>query len=514
MLVVDAKRLSARSRIFDRDLIPIWLFVLTATALAAALWFTRTVDPLRGDSAEYLYFDPSRTVGYPAFLALVRLLTGNVGLAVHAQMLLLAVAMFSLGLSFYRFTTRPVLSLVFHSLLIAMPAVWAASSRLMTEGLSTCLVALWCALALRIVTEPSSRRATMLVVISALATMVRPSLVALFFATAALILLIPHRPWRKRVLLRGATGLVLAWAVTPVAQLVVHGSAHTTSPLARGVLQHTLYCEQKAIPPDWDSQFVEENAAAVRSYIGTLPPSMHEEFRKAYSTPLRFGLIIPVLGRRHHLQVRSQVDQYLSPIAWQRVRTNPSCYASSVAREYIRLATFETDPTAEEARGVRTLIEVHPPFQLPQFPVLAGDARMTLNAATEVHDKPSGLNSNRTRFHFDQKIPALAVLPARLLSGAAALAGVLSFLVLVMRGRRKPAEDSFLLPTAAIGVALHGVLAITAIVEFSEERYLAPIWPLVCIADLLVVPLVIEAAKRALQFLRSKSPLQASRAVA
>ena len=512
--MVDTTRLSARSRIFDRDLIPLLLFALTACALVAALWFTRTVDPLRGDSAEYLYVDPSRTVGYPAFLAVVRLTTGNVALAIQAQMLLLAAAMFWLGVSFYRFTGRRALSIVFHTFLIAMPTVWAASSRLMTEALSTCLVALWCAIALRMIIEPSSRRATMLMVISALATTVRPSLVALFLATGAIILVVPYQSWRNRALLTGAAGLTIAWTATPLAQFVVHGSAHTTSPLARGVLQHTFYCRQEAVPQDWGSQFVEENAAAVRGYIGTVPSSLHEEFRKAYSSPLRFGLIIPVLGRRHNLQVRSQVDQYLAPIAWQRVTANPSCYATSVAREYIRLATFETDPTAEQALGVRTFMKVHPPFQLPQFPVLAGDARMTLRAAAEVHNQPSGLNSNRIHFHFDQKIPALAVLPVRLLSGAAALAGIFSFLVLVARGRRKPVKDSFLLATAAIGVALHGVIAITAIVEFSEERYLAPIWPMVCIADLLAVPLLTEAAKRAREFLLSRNPLQTSRAVA
>jgi len=34
--------------------------------------------------------------------------------------------------------------------------------------------------------------------------------------------------------------------------------------------------------------------------------------------------------------------------------------------------------------------------------------------------------------------------------------------------------------TAAMGIAFHGTLAITAIIEIGFFRYLVPIWPIVC----------------------------------
>ncbi|HVI04923.1 MAG TPA: hypothetical protein VM711_02370, partial [Sphingomicrobium sp.] len=157
---------------------------VTAIALVAALLSSRSIDPLRGDSAEYLYFDPSRTVGYPAFLWVVKTVTGKVGLAVPMQMLVLAGSLLALGWSFHRFVGRPAVSFVFYLLLVAQAGMWFLSDFLMTEALATALVALWCAELLRLTREPFAGRRYLLIALSALATMVRPSLLPLFLGSA------------------------------------------------------------------------------------------------------------------------------------------------------------------------------------------------------------------------------------------------------------------------------------------------------------------------------------------
>ncbi len=83
---------------------------MTVVALFAALWTTRAINPIRGDTYEYLYFDASRSVGYPAFLALIRLITGQVALAVPAQTLLLAGSLLTLAWSFHKICGRPSFS--------------------------------------------------------------------------------------------------------------------------------------------------------------------------------------------------------------------------------------------------------------------------------------------------------------------------------------------------------------------------------------------------------------------
>ena len=475
-----------RKRIGDRAV----LFALTAMTLVvllAGLWATRAVNPLRGDSAEYLYFDPSRTVGYPAFLELLRLLTGEVALAVQMQMVLLAASLLFLGWRFHLFVGRPVWTFAFQAFLLLQPGMWFSSAFLMTEALSTALVAIWCAQLLKLPKEPDAGNAASLIAISTLATMVRPSFVALFFGSVIFIILaLPHRSLLRALMIAGG-GLAAACAATPVAQFLVHGSTKTTSPFARGVLQHTLYCDPHNVPREPDSQLVEQEAAPVRRYIESAPQDAQEQFRRSYSTPLRFGSIIPALGRSHHLDVRSQVDPYLSRIASERLRANPSCYASSALGEYLRMAVFDTDPTSEEGQRINAFMQTHPPVEVPQYPILPGDERLARRAANETGSEISGLNPPRQQLDVVAKVPFFALLPIRLIFGGAALIGLCSLLVWPAR-RRLAAEFQKIIPaTAAMGGAFHANLAITAIVEIGFFRYLVPLWPIVCTLIAMVI---------------------------
>ncbi len=448
--------------------------------LVAALWATRSTNPLRGDSAEYLYFDQSRSVGYPAFLELVRISTGHVAYAVQIQMALLAASLLFLSLSFYQFVRSPGWSLAFQAILLLQAGMWFVSAFLMTEALSTALIAIWCGQLVRMLDAPSLRGSTFLVALSALATMVRPSLIALFFGTALFMVAALPRRERLGALALAGFGAAAAWAATPFAQYLVHGSADTTSPFARGVLQHTLYCDPGSPPREADALFVEAEAAPVRHYIEAAPFDVREQLRRSYSTPLRFGSIIPVLGQRHHLQLRSQLDPYLSRIAGERVRANPSCYASSVAAEYLRMAVFATDPTAEEGRRANGFMASHPPPEIAQHPVLPGDERLAIRAASEAGNQVSGLNPVRQRLDVVAQVPFLALLPLRLLFGGAAIIGLCSLIAWPFRHRLAPELRSMTTVTAALAVAFHGVLAITAIVEIGFFRYLVPLWPVVC----------------------------------
>jgi len=123
------------SRLNDRKVL-LAQAVMTALVLALALWRAAGSNLLRSDSPSYLYFDPSRTIGYPAFLSFVRLVTGHVAWAVPVQMTLLAGALLTLGWSFHKFGRRPLLSLVFQGLLIGSPEMWKISAMIMTEALA------------------------------------------------------------------------------------------------------------------------------------------------------------------------------------------------------------------------------------------------------------------------------------------------------------------------------------------------------------------------------------------
>ena len=488
------KLLKNVSRLADR-LTFLILASITLGCGVATLWLTRSFSPLRGDSPGYLYFDPTRTVGYPAFLEVVRLVGGRIALAVPLQMLILAISLIWLGWSFHRLVRRPAWTIAFQLLLVANAGMWFASAFLMSEALSTAAVALWVAAAVRVLRQPDTGFRE-LVVIPCLAITIRPSLLPLFAGSALLARRDCQPLARMKTLIVMGAGLVAAWAATPISQLLVHGSTYTTSPFARGVLQHTLYCGPGANPRGPDAEFVEAAASRARSYIDSAPGPLQEQLRREYSRPLRFGVIIPALGVRHHLEFGSEVDPYLVPIAEQRVLANPGCYVKSVANEYVRLAVFDTDPTSAEAREVNAFIEHHPPVEFAEYPVLPGDDHLARRAASEVHRSPTaGINPRRQKLHVAGDVPMIALLPFRLLYAAAALIGALG--VIAWLGRRWLNQDlePFTRAGASLGLSLHGILLITAIVEIGFYRYLVPCWPMAC-ALIAVTPFAIARRAR------------------
>ena len=452
------------------------IVAVTVIAMIAALMGTRGMDPLRADSASYIVFDPSRTVGYPAFIGLVRLLTANLALVVPAQILLLAASLITLGRSFYDYTRRPLLTVAFQIVLISGVELWKLSMVLLTEALAGALVAFWCAQLLQVLRAPKMSRIAVLVALAALATMVRPAFVALFVATGvAAIVVCPQLP-RGRALGLIVAGFLMSWGATPVGQYLAHGSFETTSPFARGVLQHTLFCEQPRTITDPDSQFVERSAAPARRYVADAPPEFRSSLERTYSGQLRFGWIIPSLVRAHGMTAGWQSDPIMARIAGERVRANPSCYAGSVLAADLRMLTYGS---SAKAAGLREYLSEHPPAVVPAAPMPPADARDALRAAHLFHAEPAF--EVPPPFKSEDRNPAFLMLLARILFTTAAVIGALALIALPFRAKLHP-KVAHAVPVAAVaGAAFHGTLVVTSIVELGLSRYCAPLWPLMAV---------------------------------
>jgi hypothetical protein len=488
--------MTSLTRHFERRL-PLLLAAICAIALFAALWTTRTIDPLRADSPSYLSFDPSRTVGYPAFLWLIRAVTGEVALAVPAQMALLAVSLFLLGWSFHAFARRPAGSLVVQALLVGSPEMWRLSAALLPEALATASVALWCSQMLRMLKTPSLAGIRLLVVIAGLGMTVRPSLLALFAGTAAAAFLLGplrHRLWAFATIF---AGFAIAWGATPAAAWLVHGSAATTSPVARGVLQHSLLCPPGHPASGADAEFVERQSAPVRAYIATAPADLQPILTRYYSGELRFSLIIPAVGRRHGLDAGWQTDPILLGIAGQRLAGNPLCYGASVAAAYYRIATYRPFVTPAQARRFHAFVTLHPLVRVPVAPPLPADLSAEAAAARELHQPLDDESQWPPRIVRLQKTsPLAALLAARAVYAAAALAGLLAVLVLLLRPALPAKRRAIVLAIAALGIAFHGVVAVTALVELGLTRYTVPLWPIVCTLLALVAVVTTGSGRR------------------
>lgn len=467
-----------RSASWVDPLVPWALAAICATVFLVGHWLTRDVLPLRPDTAGYLYFDPSRPIGYPFFLWFVNLF-GSPVLSVTVQKLLLTISLFLLGLTFYRWSGRPILSVLFQLGLVLSPEMWKFSGGMNAEALGTAAVALWCAQLIRTLQTPSPRAIGFLSIIAGVAMLVKPSLVMLFIGTAVASFLLQTSRERGAGLILAAAGLIISLAVTPLANLFLHGSTASGSPVARGVLQHTLFCTPSKLPTDPDSAFVEQYSKAVRDYISSAPPSTHHALKRIYTGKLRFGLIIPTLGRRHGLQASWQTDPLIWKIAKDRIFANPGCYARSVFGSYFNLATYQSYSSAE-VRRLREWLAAKPPIEVPIVRALPNDEQLAKWAAHEVGHPELRLPGRRS-FEPPTGRPLALVWMARLIYGSAAIAGLISAFLLLAPVKLETDLRRLLICTAALGVVFHGVVGLTAFVELHLTRYNVALGPVVCV---------------------------------
>lgn len=459
-----------------REATPWLLGGICAVAFAVGLWLTRGISPLNLDSPSYLYFEPSRTVGYPAFLWLVKALTGHAASAVPVQMAILAASLFWLGLSFHDAVDRPKLSLILQLLLVCSPDLWRLSAQLMTEALATAAVALWCAQLLRQLNRTTLHGHFALALIAAAGGLIRPSLLVLFAGTAIAALLLKERRIRHVALLSVVALAFAALLITPAACLLITGSAATASPLARGVLQHTLFCSQAPVLNDPDAAFVDQDSSAVRQYVQSAPKDIQTGLEHLYSAPLRFESIIPALGRLHHLNAGWQTGPIVARIARQRVEANPLCYGANVLRNYWDLVTQNSVHVGGTGRNVERFMAAHPPVPIRAEPPLPADQRALQNAAAELQVTPPMHPAGR----FAAKTSPFLLLLGRLLFGVGAVIGLLSLFVLASGRRIGTGKEPYVVGLAAMGLVFHALFAATAVAELALIRYTIPAWPIVC----------------------------------
>ena len=283
--------------------------------LGWALELHRGSNLFHPDSPSYFVFDPSRTVGYPAFLWAVQFVTGSLSWAAPVQTVLVAFALFALGLAIYRATRRIAFAVAAQIALVSSVGIWSFSGVLMTEAVATSAVAFWCAILILNVFKPTLKAIALLIIFAGLATSIRPALVTLFAGTALFSLFVSGNRNKFAALVMTIAGFAIAWEATPASQWLVHGSVDTASPFARGILQHSLFCAPGADPKTAEGRFVESFAKPVRRYVDQAPSGAISKVRVEYSTRLRFGLIIPTLAKVHRFRWGWQVDPLLLRIA-------------------------------------------------------------------------------------------------------------------------------------------------------------------------------------------------------
>ncbi len=446
--------------------------------LGWALELHRGSNLFHPDSPSYFVFDPSRTVGYPAFLWAVQFVTGSLSWAAPVQTVLVAFALFALGLAIYRATRRIAFAVAAQIALVSSVGIWSFSGVLMTEAVATSAVAFWCAILILNVFKPTLKAIALLIIFAGLATSIRPALVTLFAGTALFSLFVSGNRNKFAALVMTIAGFAIAWEATPASQWLVHGSVDTASPFARGILQHSLFCAPGADPKTAEGRFVESFAKPVRRYVDQAPSGAISKVRVEYSTRLRFGLIIPTLAKVHRFRWGWQVDPLLLRIADERIQSNPSCFVGSIANSYWKLATFGTGETPRDIAEIRAFFATHPQVQIQNLPTPPGEQAEVAELSRALHQPLPKRVPPGHMADLPERNGFAMILLMQVIYGFASFVGLAALVALPFAKRLPRKTVPLVAAIAALGAAYHGAMVITAVVEFGLSRYLVPLWPL------------------------------------
>jgi hypothetical protein len=143
------------------------------------------------------------------------------------------------------------------------------------------------------------------------------------------------------------------------------------------------------------------------------------------------------------------------------------------------MATYDSY-SSREAKHLESVLAAHPPVEVPALPLLPDDAQLAELAAREVGADPR--LPGRQVFEAPTGRPLLLTWAARLLYGTAAMLGIVGMLLWVWprKANWRTQGGELVTGMAALGLAFHGIIALTAIVELPLTRYTVAVWPIVC----------------------------------
>lgn len=458
-----------------------WAVLCMLPTLALAIFCTTA--PAHGlltpDSPGYLYFTAGRPAGYPAFLWLVRHITGFYGAVRCAQAALYCAAALWLGAAAREFSASLIAALALQALLLAYPAPLQLADEIMADSLSATMTVLFAAQALRIAVAPSLCACAAAAALAGLGALVRPDNVALFPA-ALLLCACAGAAWFKASGLT-LTILAVSLGVTPLAQWTLHGSMDGDHRLGREVMQKALFLPAAAAGAHagCDADYIDSVSAPLIAYWRAAPADFQDVLRLRMSNLLRYGVIIPGLAARHGLNAMAGTGPMLMCYALQKAQAAPGAMVLAMAREYRNLILNYTFVGSDWRRGYTSYIQAHPPPLPASMPLPAATLELRRRAAADV-----GLNPWQAQVEAEASLspPTARNRFAAWSLNAVQLTGCYAAWVFIVLTPAMLARNTALarciVAAGALGLALQLHLLAIAAIEIAEPRYVFPLWPL------------------------------------
>ena len=473
------------------------LAVIPAVAGIYLYIFKDLTAVVGGDTPSYVNLDPSRPVAYGAFLNGVFKQGFGLNAIPPIQLALLLSCLWITAWVWTACTGRFALVFVWQGLTVANILLAESSIYLIPDAVSAAHIMLAFASIISITARYTRARLSVLLIVCAVSILIRPTNLMLIVGAAGLLFILPGVPRRERLigLSTAAVVCLLALAVSPAFYFYRYGSAATSSPAARGLLQKTLFT---AWAPDETATrcggaVIEAATHDVVGYLQAAPQLTRSILEDKYSNYLRFSVIIPQLQDKLGLRSERDVNNTIACYVSARFKQNPFHFLERFARDYLRLGLYLVFVDQHQRAQYEAYVAAAPPPQ-PAASAKLGD-QISDGFKRAGMMLPSDARTGDARALFDPPL-ARAALPLLLLRVFQALALVISaailarFLLEIFGVARKRTDPVIL--WAALMLQLNTIA--TAVFEMPLPRYMTPLWPLsvaiVLLACAAAIPLV------------------------
>ncbi|GJE57697.1 MULTISPECIES: hypothetical protein [Methylobacterium] len=450
-----------------------------------------------GDVPSYINLDPSRPVGYGAFLNGAFKLGFGLNAIPMIQAAFLLGCLWVTACAWTACTGRFALALVWQGLTMANVLLVQSSVYPIPDAVSAALIMLALASWIGMAAHYSRTRLCVLLLVCGIAGLFRPTNLILLVVTGGMLMCLPGLLRRERLIALGAAAAVsvLTLAASPAFYFHRYGSVATSSPAARGLLQKTLFTDwaPDAAATRCGGEVIETATHDVVRYLGATPPLERSVLEDKYSNYLRFSVIIPELQSKFHTTSEGEINSILACYVSARMKQDPLHFVTRFAGDYLRLGLYLVFVDAQQRAQYETFVAANPPPQ-PAASVRLGD-QLSGGFSQAGMVRPSDVRSDDATNLFDPPL-ARATLPLLLLRVFQAVALAISavflirFLLEIVRLTRTTSD--IVMVWSALVLQLNTIA--TAVFEVPLPRYMTPLWPLsvavVLLAGWMAIPLV------------------------
>ena len=291
------------------------------------------------DADSYIHYGPTRTIGYPVILSLVKLLTGGYQAISFVQLTALCASVLVAAVSLSQFFKSFVLGVVFILATLSLSEIVKFCFEIYTESLGVSLLLLLAATCLSYVRGPSKWYLFIIGLLAGLLILLRPSSYALLGSVFVLFLF--YTPKIKDVLKSFIPPLAICLLMGSAVNYAHHGFFSTQS-----FMGHNLFGKMAFVVRDTmqstdliEAEMIQKMASGMGPLQAELDQITSPKLYYILSTPLHDKLRFFLLDKKFkpeipELSEHPDLDGFYKKVALKIIAQNPIAYLKDVMIHY------------------------------------------------------------------------------------------------------------------------------------------------------------------------------------